>query len=306
MPADDRGPQQMSTDYLSPNTTLNDHDLTLAIPGDVGSVQQRLTKAVQALGYKVLAEQPLYAKRGGQSWARWDCSLNVLEYPTTLTISLKQMNDVAVVVNFSYEIKSCMHMTKGDRQTLVREAEAIAALATERLGVSACPACGTRITDESHFCRRCGAPLVLDLPELEVLRLTRESRASYHNILIGALVLFLAALTILPIFVVNGARIFGPLFWMGIPLGSYAFYLLFRGMWQLHYTLNPKPLKNAIARSQPAFPTSITTALPPARANASVIEGTTELLSSTNEHREAEPIRRKDADTAEIDNERLM
>jgi hypothetical protein len=61
-----------------------------------------------------------------------------------------------------------MHLTKGDRQTLAREAQAIAALATERGAISACPSCGTQVTDESNFCRRCGAPLELDLPELEV------------------------------------------------------------------------------------------------------------------------------------------
>ena len=54
------------------------------------------------------------------------------DYPTTLTISLKQTNDAAVLATFNYEVKSYMRMTKGDRQTLAREAEAIAALAMER------------------------------------------------------------------------------------------------------------------------------------------------------------------------------
>ena len=57
--------------------------------------------------------------------ARLDCSLNVLDYPTTLNISLKQTNDVSVLATFNYEVKSYMRMTKGDRQTLAREAEAI-------------------------------------------------------------------------------------------------------------------------------------------------------------------------------------
>lgn len=301
----DRGPKQMVTGYMSTSTSLSDHDLTLAIPGDVESVRLRLIDALQQLGYKVLGERPLYAKRGGQGSACWDCSLNVLDYPTTLTISLKQTNDVAVVATFNYEIKSYIHMTKGDQQTLAREAEAITALATERLAISACRACGTQITDESHFCRRCGAPLVLDLPETEVLRLTRGSRNSYHNIFVGMVALLLALLTVLPVFVVNGARIYGPLMWIGIPLGSYALFLLLQGIWQLHHTLNPKTLKSATTKPQPAFSASVTSALPPAPAKASVTEATTELLATGDRH-VAEPIRKKDASTAEIDIDRLM
>jgi len=296
----------MSTDYLSSATTLSDHDITLAIPGTVENVRSRLLTAINQLGYKILGEQPIYAKRTGEGCARWDCSLNVLDYPTTLTISVKQMNDLAVVATFNYEVKSYIHMTKGDQQTLTREAEAIAALATDHLAISACPACGTQVTDESHFCRRCGAPLVRELAELEVLRLTRGSRASYHNIFVGLMALFLAALTALPIFVVTGARITGPLLWAGIPLGTYALFLLTQGMWKLHRTLNPKELKAATTRSQPALTAFATTALPPASAKASVTEGTTELLFSPGDKRTPEPIRRKDAETAEIDNERPM
>jgi hypothetical protein len=167
----------MSTEY----TTVSDNDVTLAIPGEIGSVRARLLEAIQKVGYKVLGEQPIYAKRGKQGAACYDCSINVLDYPTTLTISLKQTNDAAVLATFSYEIKSYMRMTKGDRQTLAREAEAIIALTTERLAISACRSCGTQVTDESHFCRRCGAALGLDVPELEVLRLTKDTRGSYHH-----------------------------------------------------------------------------------------------------------------------------
>ena len=62
------------------------------------------------------------------------------------------------------------------------------------------------MTDESNFCRRCGAPLALDVPELEVLRLTRNARSSYHNIFVGIIALLLAMLIVLPWFIVNGAK----------------------------------------------------------------------------------------------------
>lgn len=288
----------MSTDYTS-GTTVSDHDLTLAIPGDVASIKTRLLDAVQQLGYKILGEQPIYAKRSAQCAARWDCSLNVLDYPTVITISLKQANELSVLATFNYEVKSYMRMTKGDRQTLAREAEAIAALATERLVVSACRACGTQITDESHFCRRCGAPLVLDVPELEVLRLTRKVRNSYHNIFVGMSALLLAILGVwlgLLFFGLNAS----PLLWVAIGLGVYALSVLIQGTWQLHNTLNPKiTTKDVTTGARPAFKTSVTTALPPARV--SVTEGTTELL-----RREKEPIPRKRHDTSEFDTDRLM
>lgn len=293
----------MSADYTS-TITISDHDLTLAIPGEVASVRARLVNAIQALGYKVLGDQPLYAKRGKQGAARWDCSLNVLDYPTTLTISLKQTNDAAVLATFNYEIKSYMGMTKGDRQTLACEAEAIAALAMERSAISACRTCGTQVTDESHFCRRCGAPLALDVPELEVLRLTRNARGSYHSIFVGVISLLLAVLTVLPWFIVNGGRIVAPMLWVGIPLASYGLFLLLQGAWQLHRTLNPGTTKSVTTTAQPAFKSTVTTALPPAPVNASVTEGTTNLLSP--DARQKEPVPRKNRDTSGLDSDQLM
>jgi hypothetical protein len=289
----------MSADYTS-TTTTSDHDLTLAIPGDVGSVRARLVNAIQTLGYKVLGDQPLYAKRGSQCAAKWDCSLNVLDYTTTLTISLKQTNDAAVLATFNYEVKSYMRMTKGDRQTLAREAEAIAALAIERAAVAACRTCGTQVMDESNFCRRCGAPLALDVPELEVLRLTRNARGSYQRIFVGIIVLLLAVLAVVPWFFLIGGRIVGPMLWVGIPLASYGLFLLLNGARQLHRTLNPDTTKSITSAAQPAFKSSVTTtALPPAPVN-SVTEVTTNLLSPK------EPVIRKNRDTSGLDSDQLM
>ncbi len=297
----------MSTAYLgTTGTTVSDHDVTLAIPGDVEHVRMRLIAALQKLGYRVLGEQPLYAKRSSQGCATWDCSLNALDYPTTVTISLKQTNNVAVVATFNYEIKTYMSMTKGDRQTLAREAEAMAALATERLAISACRACGTQITDESHFCRRCGAPLVLDVPELEILRLTRATRGSYHNIFLGMITLLSALLLVLLFFVIPGPRIYWTLLWIAAPLAFYALFLALQGVWQLHHALNPKSTKTITPAAQPVFNApAVTTALPPAQPGASITEATTDLLS-VNDRRVPEPVGRKDRTTAEIDADGLM
>ena len=288
----------MKADY---STTISDHDVTLAIPGDVATVRLRLVEAVQKVGYKVMGEQPLYAKRGSQCSASWDCSLNALDYPTTLTVSLKQTNDAAVLATFNYEVKSYVRITKGDRQTLAREAEAVAALATERSAISACRACGTQVTDESHFCRRCGAPLVFDVPEVEVLRLTRNTRGSYHNILFGTSLLLVTAAAFIIVTIIKEGGIYAPLFWTAVPLADYALFLMSQGTWQLHRTLNPKTTRNVTTSSQPAFKTSVTTALPP--ANVSVTEVTTSLL---RDPRAKEPVQRKDANTAEFDTDQLM
>ena len=291
----------MNNDYLS-GTTVSDHDVTLAIPGDIASVRSRLVDAVQQVGYKVMGDQPIYAKRGKQGCASYDCSINSLDYPTTLHILLKQTNAAAVLATFSYEVKSYMHITKGDRQTLAREAEAIAALATDRLEISACRSCGTPVTDESHFCRRCGAPLVSDVPELEVLRLTKNVRNSYHNIFLGLIAFLAAMLTVLPIFLVKGG-IVAPALWVGMPFAAWGLLMLIQGMWQLHRTLNKNPART-LPSAQPALKSSVTTALPPASIS-SVTEATTNLLS-TPDRRVKEPVHRKDPNTAELDTDRLM
>jgi hypothetical protein len=296
----------MSTDFMSSEFTVSDHDVTLAIPGDVAGVRSRLVEAVQQVGYKVIGEQPIFAKRSRECAARFDCSMNALDYPTTLTVALKQTNDVSVLATFNYELKSYVHMTKGDRQTLAREAEAIAALATERLAISSCRSCGTQVTDESHFCRRCGAPLVSDVPELEVLRLTRGARGSYHNIFAGLIALLVAFLTVTLGYAFTSQKVFGAILWLGIAFGSYSLFLLLTGMWQLHRTLNSKTLKNVTASTPARLNASVTTALPATPARVSITEGTTELLVTNAAPRVAEPVRRKDFDTGEIESDRLM
>jgi hypothetical protein len=116
-------------------------------------------------------------------------------------------------------------------------------------------------------------------------------------------VLLAAALTVLAVFLIKGT-ISAPVFWIAVPLAAYALLLLFQGAWQLHRTLNPMLPKDLATNSQRAFNSSVTTALPP--ANPSITEGTTELLLTTRDRREKEPVPRKDRDTAEIDTDHLM
>ena len=298
----------MSTDFLQGNTVESDHSLTLTITGEVESLRPRLIEAVQELGYTVLGEQPIYAKRGAQCGARWGCSLDTMDYPTKLTLTLKQINEIAVAAAFNYEIKSYRNMTRGDGQTLRREAEAIAALARERLSISACPACGTPVIDDSHFCRRCGSPLVVETAELEVLRLTRKSRTSYYSLVIALIALFVAGLFVLPMFWVQ-PKVFKILVMLSVVFGVFGVFALLRGVWQLYATLSPRTTQETGARAQPAIAAARTKALPAAPARASVTERTTELLTASLNreiHRAAEPVEAKVFDTGEIDDDRLM
>jgi hypothetical protein len=297
----------MSAEYLGTTTTISDHEVTLTLTGDPDSLRPRLIEAVQKLGYKVLGEQPIYAQRKAQCSARSGCSFEALDYSTRLTILLKQVNAIAVVATFSYEVKSYMRMTKGDRQTLLREAQAMAALASERFSVSACPSCATPVTDDSHFCRRCGAPLVVEVAELEVLRLTRKSRNAYHNIVMGAVVLLVTGLFVLSLLVME-PKALKALLLLSSVLGAFGLFALVQGVWQLHSTLNPKTAQPAATPPAPVFAAPLTQALP-SPARVSITEGTTELLVSNIESDKRgtlEPVANRVLDTGEIDDERLM
>ncbi len=296
----------MSTEYLVSNTTISDHDVTLTITGDVESLRPRLLEAIEKVGYKVLGEQPIYAKRSAQGGARSGCSFEALDYSTRLMIQLKQVNNITVVATFNYELKTCMRLTKGDEQTLLREAEAIKALASERFSISACPSCATPVTDDSHFCRRCGASLAIDVAELEVWRLTRKSRTAYHNLAIGLVILFVACLLLLPLVWVE-AKLFKVFLLFSLVSFSLGLVALLQGVWQLHFALNPKASEPATKRIEPVFAAPLTQALPAPGARASITEGTTELLvPNIAERRTPEPISSRVQDTGEVDEERLM
>jgi len=292
----------MSSEWMG-NTKVSDHDVTLTITGEIESLRPRLTAAIEKLGYTILGEHPVYGKRGAQGAARRGCSFAVLDYPTRLTIALKQINEIAVVATFQYEVTSCV-LTKGDRQTLLREAEAIAALGKQG-SISACPACATPVIDDSHFCRRCGAPLVVEVAELEVLRLTKKSRSAYNNLVLGVIALCVAGVLFSPLLWVE-PKLFRALLILGSGAAVFALFAMLQGVLQLHSVLKPLPVE-LTARAQPVLTARPTAALQPAMARASITEGTTELLNFDIDRRQpAEPVEARVFDTGEIDDDRLM
>jgi hypothetical protein len=175
------------------------HVLRSVISGDIESGRASLTRALEKLGYHVISEDPLYARRSARGWARYYCSFDILDYPRKLTIGLKALGPNSTLVTFDYSAEHFGALSsKGDRQTLRLEAEAITALATQTATITLCTACGTNQSDDSRFCRICGAPNVGGAPaELEVLRLTAGARAGHHRItaaVIWALAPIIAAL----------------------------------------------------------------------------------------------------------------
>ncbi|MGE0127216.1 MAG: hypothetical protein AB7U82_03835 [Blastocatellales bacterium] len=166
-----------------------DHDVTRVVTGDVESLRARLAGALERMGYRVLNENPIQARHGASDCAKSGCSLDILDYGRTLDIGLKSAGANATRITFAYTVKGVYwgYITKGDRNTLTREAEAAIALAVSRAALSHCPACGAGASG-ARFCRQCGAPVAADdPPELDLLRLTANANASYNSIVMGAI-----------------------------------------------------------------------------------------------------------------------
>ncbi len=291
----------MSSDLWG-STTESDHDLKLTLPGSAETLRPRLIEALERLDYKVLDEQPLHAKRRARGSASWNGSFNALDYPRKLGIGIKPLNDVATLVTFSYEVKAATCLTRGDRQTLDAEAEAIAALVMQRVWVTSCTACGTEITDDSRFCRKCGAPLAMEVAELEVLRLMEGGRKGYRAVTIGVLTSLFAALLPVILIWINTAKAAKAVGLLSAVFGMMGLVILFQGMWQLYSTLNPAARKKSSSETRQNLSAPQPAALPSRPAQLSVTEGTTELLISEERQtaRVAVPVERKKVDTAEV------
>jgi hypothetical protein len=155
--------------------------------GSIESVRARLSVALERVGYDVIEEEPtLCGRRGAKGWATWYGSADVLDYATTLVIRLKSLGPRSTQATFDYTVAHSW-LQSGEKEVLVREAEAIADLATVRAAEKVCVTCGTETVDDSRFCRRCGAPLTNDQHTLEILRISGEGRAAHTSVVTGYL-----------------------------------------------------------------------------------------------------------------------
>jgi hypothetical protein len=270
-----------------------EHHFRRTIPGDIDSVRRRLSDVLESFGYVVLGDAPIQAKRPRQK-SIWVAM--VLDYDTTLTIALKPISSASTLATFDYDMEQLF--TKGEKQALEREAEAIIALATSASAEVFCPSCGVENAGNARFCRSCGKPAARNQlpPELEVMRLTANASGSQIELTLGLSISLLALLSWLPIilFVDNSKGVaFG---WILLALGELiGAYFLILGMRRLHRSLNPfnptqleTPSEQTRALSMQERP-----ALPP--QPASVVEGTTELMPPQPAPLTVSPVRDTDS-----------
>lgn len=280
------------------NYMVGEHSARRILSGDTEAVRRRLIAALEMLGYSVVNENPLHARRGKLKNV---VGADFTEHARKLSVSLRPASETATVATFDFAVVHGGFMTKGDLLTLEREADAIIALATAPPALSVCRACGTENTGDARFCRLCGAPNVSGAPgELEVLRLTAGSRAALQEIVVGlSIALVVLALTLPMILFGSPKGVYAG--WAFLALGeAVGWWMALYGIFRLNRTLKSKPKELATPNAVVAqsLPSAQTSSLPPARF--SVTEGTTELFSSPPKEREKVPVRRERGDTGKI------
>lgn len=289
------------------SSTLDEHGtmtydlaLTRVVAGSAEQVRAGLADALERLGYHVVDEQPLVAKRRTTGWGAWGCGTNPLHLATTLHAKIKPVGDAATEVTFNYTVRSSW-LTRGDRKVLAREADAAAALAAVRDRAGACTLCGTESANDSRFCRRCGAPLATYEPvELETMRLAAGSQAAAKSIGNGALFVVLGlavfGLTLfVPELAKNPAKMAIFLMLLAWTLGGMGVLSLLRGYFRLRHTLDDahgeRELGPAASRRE-ALSATRTGRLPAPAEYFSVTEHTTDLLEPGPEPVPLRPRRR--------------
>lgn len=280
---------------------------------NIENARARLSVALERLGYDVLEEEPaLHARRAARGWGTWYGSADVLDYPMILVVRLKSGGEHSTQATFNYTIKHPW-LLDGDKDVLTREAEAVVALATTRATDNVCSVCGTEATDDSRFCRRCGAPMTSEQTELDVLRMAADARAGHTSVVTGTILSLAAAAAALVAWIVFAAKGSLPTksLWFVIGLMgvlSLCNALTGRFAWQrLNSALaskrgEPRTLPGGRAH-QEALPTAEFAALPPRRATTaghSITEGTTELLNTPQSKPEPIHLRRGGGDTDAI------
>lgn len=278
-------------------TVYGEYHLTLTLACDAENARERLSSAVENLGYRIISENPLVARRSGGAYG--SVTNTTLDYARTLTLRLKTAGTASTLVTFNYVGYPLNH--KGARIVITREAEAIIALASVRQGVLSCVSCGTEAIDDSRFCRRCGAPMAGEPAELQVMRLTNDAHSGFRDISIGLAGITLAVITFTLIILLKGVAHITPATIFALLWALPSLFWLVLGMRHLSRTFISNATEKAftpeISRPQPSLQqiTNDLPQLPP----ISIIEGTTELLRPADKEREKISVERKEADTTQ-------
>jgi hypothetical protein len=286
----------MSGNLIGPRVTGSNwtpvvsHDVTHLISGDIDSVRTRLSEALERVGYLVINETPIQGKRSGTTAGANGCSTDILEYPASLTIGLKSAKPGSTRAAFAYEVRHSMgYLSKGDRQTLDRESEAIVAIAHAQTFARSCSACRAELVGAARFCRQCGAPVQnpYSLSELEILKLTAGINAGYKWLVPGAIMLLVAILT--PLLLLLGdensekyARHLRAMFIVGGTFGATGILMLSLGLWKLRQLLSRRLERETIHFSAPPPATPLNAPTTSELVHHSIVEETTSLLPQEN------------------------
>jgi hypothetical protein len=176
-------------------------------------------------------------------------------------------------------------LTKGDRNVIQQEAKTIAAISKGQAIEKLCSVCETESTDDSKFCRKCGAPLTGEKSEIEVLRMMAETQAGKVSLVYSSVGMLISALLIIVTLILSNADLIKPklipilLIFGGVGVFTSIIASLF-GWNRLNRALEkpetphqripghiPKPLETGDLEE-----------LPPRQPVASITEGTTNLL----------------------------
>lgn len=256
------------------------------LAGDIKSVRLRLLDAIESLGYDVIEEEPkIIGRRGATGWGTWVGSANVLDYPVKLIIRLKKVGENSTQAIFDYQVKHSM-LTRGDKNIIIQEAKTIAAISKAQSIEKLCPVCETESTDDSKFCRKCGAPLTSEQTEIEVLRMMAEIQAGKVSVITASVGTLASVLLIVMTFILNNADLLKPkLFTVlmvlaGLGMAS-SIITSFFGWNRINRALEkPETKVQHIPRSPASsLETGEFEELPPKAPVASITEGTTNLLN---------------------------
>lgn len=281
------------TNEASVGVIHSGHKSVRVLKGHVSAVRSALIEALEKLGYHLLSEQPLVARRR----ARLDSLAKLQRSIVTVTISLKTTSERATTAVIDYEVANT-GMYKGDHATIERELDALLALAKQSIEDEGhCLTCETPYVSDSSFCRGCGSPKGRrQLAELELLRLDGETRFGHRANVGGVTLAILALLVCLPMIYFGTDKVVN-VGWALLLIGeAISLTLLIIGTHSVHKALNPAP------RSSPqAFETRYSGSISEynaARATMgdemtarpidpalrtyppSVVDGTTELLTN--------------------------
>ena len=255
------------------------------LAGNIENVRPQLVAAIESLGYDIIEDEPtIIARRGSKGWGKWYGSTAVLDYAMTLTIRLKSVSENSTRATFDYVIKHPM-LIKGDKNIVLQEANTIAAISKKQAIEKMCSVCETESTDDSKFCRRCGAPLTSEQAELEILRMMAETYAGKASVVASSILMLLSAILLVVTFLLNNAELLKPkLFILLVSIGGLGFLLAmissFFGWNRLKRALEkPEILARHISRhASESLKTGDFRELQPRQVPASITEGTTNLL----------------------------